>query len=504
MNRELFKYFENLADDWLFGSEKYQFQQLIGNYYLEINKVNKADSIKELNIIICDRNPVNFLAAFLAACTTNSQVFLCNPDWGENEWQYVLDLAEPDIILGQGAKYYLEHGLEYDLERRRQGDTKTCKNSESATHQHPFIMIPTGGSSGEIKFAIHTWETLMASVRGFTEYFQIKEVNSVCVLPLYHVSGLMQFMRAFTTGGKLVILPFKYLESGKILNIQNIHYTDFFISLVPTQLQRLLDNSSDKIDKNINAEININKYLAEFKAVLLGGAATWNELLEKAKFHKIKLAPTYGMTETASQVVTLKPDHFLNGKLGCGQVLPHAEVIICDEEDNILPANNIGKIQIKSTSLALGYYSINYQNIKNNLNNNINNFSREYFFTDDVGYLDQDGYLHLIGRNSEKIISGGENIYPKEIEAAIRATDMVIDICVIGLQDKYWGQVVTAIYIPKYANTSILAIQTILKYKLSKFKIPKHWIPVTELPRNHQGKVNRQKLYEIAIPLLQL
>ncbi|BAZ39143.1 O-succinylbenzoyl-CoA synthetase [Calothrix sp. NIES-4101] len=494
MNRELFKYFDNLADDWLFGSEKYQFQQLIENYYLEINKVNKADSIKELNIIICDRNPVHFLAAFLAACIANSQVFLCNPDWGENEWHYVLDLVAPDIILGQGAKYHLEHGLEYCLERRRQEDRKICKNSESVTHQHPFIMIPTGGSSGEIKFAIHTWETLMASVRGFTEYFQIKEVNSVCVLPLYHVSGLMQFMRAFITGGKLVILPFKDLESGEISNIPNINYADFFISLVPTQLQRLLDNSSFREYEN-HENTYTNKYLSEFKTVLLGGAATWDELLQKAKFHQIKLAPTYGMTETASQVVTLKPDNFLNGKLGCGQVLPHAEVIICDEEDNILPANHVGKIRIKSASLALGYYSKINQNINNNLNNN---FSTEYFLIDDVGYFDQDGYLYIIGRNSEKIISGGENIYPKEIEAAIRATNMVTDICVIGLQDKYWGEVVTAIYVPKYANTSIFAIQTILKYKISKFKIPKHWIPVTELPRNHQGKVNRQKLYEIA------
>ena len=74
-----------------------------------------------------------------------------------------------------------------------------------------WIMIPTGGSSGKVRFAIHTWETLIASVRGFTEHFLINHVNSFCVLPLYHVSGLMQFMRSFTTGGKLVILSLKEL-----------------------------------------------------------------------------------------------------------------------------------------------------------------------------------------------------------------------------------------------------------------------------------------------------
>ena len=91
-------------------------------------------------------------------------------------------------------------------------------------------MIPTGGSSGQIKFAIHTWETLKASVQGFTEYFQLKQVNSFCVLPLYHVSGLMQFMRSFTTGGKLAIIPFKTLESSQISNIKTIRIFYIFSS----------------------------------------------------------------------------------------------------------------------------------------------------------------------------------------------------------------------------------------------------------------------------------
>jgi len=96
-------------------------------------------------------------------------------------------------------------------------------------------MIPTGGSSGQIRFAIHTWETLMASVRGFQQYFQLNQVNSLCV-PLYHVSGLMQFC-APTTGGSLVILPFKHCQMVKC----NIDLANFFISL---KAKRLLTESS--------------------------------------------------------------------------------------------------------------------------------------------------------------------------------------------------------------------------------------------------------------------
>jgi O-succinylbenzoic acid--CoA ligase len=102
--------------------------------------------------------------------------------------------------------------------------------------------------------------------------------------------------------------------------------------------------------------------------------------------------------------------------------------------------------------------------------------NRDNFVVDDIGFLDNYGYLHIIGRNSDKIITGGENVYPTEIESAIRKTNMVIDVCVIGITDKHWGQALTAIYIPKDQNISYLEIQTQLKNQLSKFKIPKHWI----------------------------
>ncbi|AFZ27776.1 acyl-CoA synthetase (AMP-forming)/AMP-acid ligase II [Cylindrospermum stagnale PCC 7417] len=441
-------YLKNLENHtWLIADNSDKFQQIAAELYLEL--IQKSPQ----KIILAEREPVRFLASFIAACAANCPVFLCNPDWGKQEWQQVFDLVQPDIILGMENEHYYQLPI--------------------TNYQLPIphsIMIPTGGSSGQIKFAIHTWETLIASVQGFTAYFQLKQVNSVCVLPLYHVSGLMQFMRSFTTGGKLAILPFKLLESSQIDNIQP---ADFFISLVPTQLQHLLESPE------------LTQWISQFQTVLLGGAPAWEELLEKSRFHNIKLAPTYGMTETASQIATLKPDDFLKGKISSGQILPHAQVTIHNQKGEILKPNQTGNIKIQSTSLALGYYPQPWEN-------------QDKFSIDDLGYLDEKGYLNIVGRSSNKIISGGENIYPAEIELAIRQTNIVADICVIGIPDKHWGQAVTAIYIPKNSNTSTLQIQTLLKDKLSKFKIPKYWIPLQTLPRNAQGKINHQQLQQIA------
>ncbi|OYD91717.1 2-succinylbenzoate-CoA ligase [Nostoc sp. 'Peltigera membranacea cyanobiont' 213] len=456
MERPL-NYLNNLAqDDWLIGYDSRKFNQIAQELYLELTQLSTCGTPPI--IILAEREPIGFLASFIAACAANCPVFLCNPDWGTQEWQQVFDLVQPDIILGIGNR---EWGI-------GNGNNYQCPMPN-------HIMIPTGGSSGQMKFAIHTWETLTASVQGFTEYFQLKQVNSFCMLPLYHVSGLMQFIRSFTTGGKLAIQAFKDVESGKIFNIKQ---SEYFISLVPTQLQRLLQNPE------------LTEWLSQFNTVLLGGAPAWNELLEKARFHRIRLAPTYGMTETASQIATLKPDDFLRGKISSGQILPHAKVTIRNQQGEILNSNQIGNITIYAQSLALGYYPITREN-------------QDIFQVDDLGFLDAQGHLNIVGRNSDKIITGGENIYPAEIESAIQATQMVADICVIGIPDKHWGEALTAIYIPKKSDTSALNIQTLLKDKLSKFKIPKYWIPQQNLPRNSQGKINRQQLQQIATEFLQ-
>ena len=455
------------GEDWLIGYDSDQFNLLTEELFGQLTQLAKEKSHPK--ILLAEQNPLKFLASFLAAVAAGCPIFLCNPQWGQQEWQQVFDLVQPDLILG-----HLSLGI---------------NKGQMTNDKGQIIMIPTGGSSGKIRFAIHTWETLTASVRGFNRYFGEKPVNSFCVLPLYHVSGLMQFLRSFITGGRLVILPYKtlkvgteyYFNSGKYtdrereLNPKSIDPSQFFISLVPTQLQFLLQTDPD--------------WLSRFHTVLLGGAPAWRSLLDTARKYHVRLAPTYGMTETASQIVTLKPDDFLNGNNSSGQVLPHAQVTIRSDTGELLETNQTGIITIKSDSLCLGYYPVNFAN-------------KMDFQTDDLGFFDANGYLNIIGRCSQKIITGGENVFPAEVEAAILATHLVTDVGVIGLPDRKWGQVVTAVYIPKQINISNQVIQAALENKLSKFKQPKYWIQVESLPRNQQGKMNYEQLKEIAISRL--
>lgn len=432
--------YHRVGDDWWLGGDRLQFYQLIAQRYQELIALDYLPKI-----LLAESQPNRFLAGFLAAQAASCPVFFSHSNCTDAEWQQILSLVQPQLIWTDNQ------------ERQSSAFAAT-------PYPHPIIAIPTGGSSGKLRFALHNWDTLTASAQSFQKYFQLEQVNSLCVLPVDRIGGLMQFIRSWTSGGKLVIWSFKSLVAGEF---PDLNPAEFTISLVPTQLQRLL-------------EICPN-WLSQFQMVLLGGAPGWTELLNAARKHGIPLAPTYGMTETASQVATLKPEDFLRGNNSCGQVLPHAEITIGGNNFEILPPREIGIINIKADSLALGYYPES-QTIS------------PQFTTDDLGFLDAQGYLYIVGRNSQKIITGGVNVFPAEVEAAIFATNLVRDVVVIGMPDSYWGEAVTAIYVARSPEVLPEHLAAAIASTLSKFKQPKHWLPVPSLPRNSQGKINHQEL----------
>ena len=298
------------------------FKQLVKTKLEEISFLANNSSINKLNIIIAESNPIDLLAIFIGGIISEVNIFLCDPNWHNKEWQKVLELVQPDGVFARPQIKKLISEIKTD-----KLNTGTLKFE---LLQESLIMIPTGGTSGKVKFAMHNWSSLSASVAGFGEYFNCQKINSFCTLPLYHVSGLMQFIRSFITQGNLIICPYKIIKEEQLL----FNKQDYFISLVPTQLLLLIESVPSK--------------LKEFKTVLLGGASIPRSLLNDARKKGIPLAPTYGMTETASGVVTLKPEDFLAGNNSSGQLLPHAEVIIQSA------ANDLGLISIKCDSLCLG------------------------------------------------------------------------------------------------------------------------------------------------------
>lgn len=400
-------------------------------------------------VLIAEPDPLAFLAALVAALTSDCDVVLANPAWGQSEWTAVFEQIAPTVALGPVPAMG--------------GPQQAVSSLSNASI--PQILIPTSGTTGSPRFVLHTWNTLSTAAQGFLNHFQTARASACCVLPLYHVSGLMQVIRAWLSGGRLLIQPFKALLAGEIALQPD---TNWFISLVPTQLQRLIESGHQD-------------WLAQFRAVLVGGAPAWPSLLTAAC--DLPLALTYGMSETAAQVATLLPEEFAAGHRSSGRVLPHADIQIVSESGALLPAGQMGQIIVQTPALALG--SLGGAPFS------------DRFITDDVGYLDPAGYLQVRGRRSQKIITGGENVFPTEVEAALLATGQVADVCVIGLPDPEWGQAVTAVYVPSREQVTPTMLKQRISGQLSAYKCPKRWVAVEQLPRNAQGKLNRQQVLSL-------
>lgn len=439
-----------LKRDWIEGVSGRSFFQRVQRRMTQIKDGGIA--VHTRGVMIMETDPLRFAAAFFAAAYLRMPVIVANPKWRRLEWEEVVKLVNPAVIFGNSPI----------STRKRKG----IKNPLP-----PTILIPTGGSSGGVKFTIHRWETLAASCEGLSAFIGPGPINSCCVLPLYHVSGLMQLMRSFVSGGRIAFPKFQDLQSGKFPDFKK---GTLCVSLVPTQLQRLM------------AQQRIAHQLSLVRAIFVGGAPVPGSVADRARELKLPLILSYGMTETASMVTVLPPDEFIAGNTNAGRPLRHAEVEILCEGDLACPVGKSGQIRIKGRSLFKGYHGQSRLVLKDG------------FLTDDEGYFDSMGRLHIVGRRDRLIISGGEKIDPQEVERAILNTGSVEQVLVIGWPDAEWGQKLVAFYIMNAVESNEKKWQEELRADLVNYKIPKVMIQVPILPLNERGKVDR-KLMEMLI-----
>lgn len=325
---------------------------------------------------------------------------------------------------------------------------------EAETRAEPgrgWLCVRTGGSGGGVKFARHDEATWSAAVAGFGRHFGLQKVNTVNVLPAWHVSGVMGRFRSFATGGQTVCADWKEVERGIPPGLPP---GDWVISLVPTQLQRLLT-----LARTVD-------WLRKFRLILVGGGPVWPQLAEAAAGARLPLAPSYGMTETAAMIAAQTPAEFLAGDRTAGRVMPHARVTVGGDD----------RIAVESESLFRGYFP--------------HDRSPGPYVTEDLGHLTAEGRLTVLGRADATIISGGKKVFPMEIEAHLRASGEFVDVAVIGVPDAEWGQRVIACYPAGQSEPDAAKACA----DLAPHQRPKQFVAVPDWPRNAQGKLERQAL----------
>lgn len=336
-------------------------------------------------------------------------------------------------------------------------------------------ILYTSGTTGRSKGAMLSHGALASNSETLRDYWRFtRDDVLIHALPVFHTHGLFVATNVtMMAGARAIYLP--GFDAGAILAAMQDATA---LMGVPTFYTRLLERPD-----LAEAARDMRLFISGSAPLLAETHARWREVTGHAILER------YGMTETNMNTSNPYDGERRPGTVGFA--LPGVELKVCDPETGAdLPRGEIGMIEVRGPNVFDGYWQMPEKTAEE---------LREdgFFITGDLGRIDADGYLHIVGRGKDLIISGGFNVYPKEVESVIDALPGVSESAVIGVPHPDFGEGVVAVVVPEAgADLSAEAIRDGLRDKLAKFKQPKHVILRDALPRNTMGKVQKKALRE--------
>lgn len=323
----------------------------------------------------------------------------------------------------------------------------------------------TSGTTGRPKGVLQTFGNhFYSSVSSALNLGLSSADKWLCVAPIFHISGFSIIMRGLIYGMTVrLVEKFRAEELERILANETVT----IMSVVPFMLKKLIQQQN-KTNTHYNSA---------FRCMLLGGGTIDRETLEACLQRSIPVVQCYGMTETCSQIVALRSADALLKLGSVGQPLFSTQLKLSKD----------GEILLKTPALTPGYL-----NLPDKLPSKMID---GWYRTGDIGHLDKEGYLYIDGRADEMLISGGENIFPQEVEQVYQRYPQINEVAVVGQNDSVWGQVPVAFVV----SDRRLSPTKLINYgyeHLARYKVPQHYIFVSELPKNASGKIRRFMLRE--------
>ena len=319
---------------------------------------------------------------------------------------------------------------------------------------------------------------LYSNASSLKEYWHIQKSDRLIhMLPIFHTHGLFVAINtAFLSG-----LSLYFFEKFSLSDLVEVLPKSTLLMGVPTYYKRMNDSSL------------INRELTSKMRLFISGSAPLSSIDHQDFYQKTghTILERYGMTET--NMNTSNPYDGERKPGSVGLPLPDVQIRITEGNSKIpLPAKEVGMIQVKGPNVFSSYWN-------NDLANQESFTDDGFFITGDLGYIDQDGYVHISGREKDLIISGGFNIYPKEIEDLINNHPDVKESAVVGVKDDDLGEIPVAIIVVdmEFKAQVLIDLEIIFQQNLAKFKVPREIKILDELPRNAMGKIQKNSILNL-------
>jgi acyl-CoA synthetase (AMP-forming)/AMP-acid ligase II len=447
---------------------------------------------------ILDTNSETFFELLFGAARANRVLVPINSRLSPSEMADILDDAAVELLFVGAEFLQIAEALQRGRHSVRQvvslGDDREgwesyplwrdryimAEPDVSAGRTDVVLLVYTSGTTGRPKGAQLTHENLLTNAPLLVQEYGTSpgsDMGLVC-MPLFHVSGSLWAMACLYAAVPIVIL--RRLTADDVLGAIARHRVTKAL-LVPAVIQMLLDAPGrDAHD------------VSSLDFVLYGGSPISLALLRRAlAAFKCRFGQVYGLTETAGAITYLAPeDHDVDDPArlqSCGKPLRHAHVRVVDKNGRDLAACQIGEIVCRTAQNMAGYW--------NRPEETAAVLRGEWLHTGDAGYFDEDGYLYIHDRIKDMIVSGGENVYPAEVEHALIGHPDVADVAVIGIPDERWGEAVNAFVVKKPGSDATPGeLIAFCRQRIAGFKVPKSVEFVDALKRNAAGKVLKHEL----------
>jgi len=437
---------------------------------------------------LCAPNSADWIAFYFGVLKAGAVAVTLSPLLTGDELKSLIHHARPRLIFAaetklreleslkgsDGLRTVICQGGDINLQRLLEMGSTSFEAIDRDRADTAAILY-TGGTTGIPKGVMLTHEGILFSSHSIAYYERSTENDlAICYLPFNHVFGQIHIMNGtILTGGCLEILPsfglecvLEAIEAGRV--------TKFFA--VPTVYIRLLTVP------------DLEHRLGKLRYCFSAAASMAKEIVKQWKERTgIMIAESYGMTE--GMPVTFNhyyPERHVIGSVG--QAVHGMEVQIRDTSGRRLEQGQEGEICIRGRNVMSCYLN-NPQETRSAF------WEGGWFRSGDIGRFDSDGYLYIVDRLKDLIITGGENVYSREVEEALYLRPEVQECAVIGLPDREWGERVTAFIVPKPGKSvDPQELKSHLKASLSPFKVPKEFVVVNELPKNPAGKILKREL----------